>query len=104
MHALPAKGLAVITSDHVTAWDEIHHSQQPMRQQFRFASEGPSRSGRLLADRSPVGKHELCRFGGKVMSRTAVSDGGCFSKVLGIPGPGLLVRGALVLGPRSRPS
>ena len=47
-----------------------------MCQQFRFASEGQSRSSRLLAERSPVCKHMLCRFGGNavVMSRAAGSD------------------------------
>ena len=47
-----------------------------MCQQFRFASEGQSRSSRLLAERSPVCKHRLCRFGGNavVMSRAAGSD------------------------------
>ena len=47
-----------------------------MRQQFRFASEGQSRSSRLLAERSQVCKHRLCRFGSNavVMSRAAGSD------------------------------
>ena len=47
------------------ASQEIHHSQQPMRQQFRFANQGQSRSGRLLADPSPLCKRGLCRFGGR---------------------------------------
>ena len=45
--------------------DEFHYSERPMCQQFRFASEGQSRSSRLLAERSPVCKHTLCRFGSK---------------------------------------
>ena len=31
-------------------WDEFHYSERPMCQQFRFASEGRSRSSRLLAN------------------------------------------------------
>jgi hypothetical protein len=56
--------------------DEFHYSERPMCQQFRFASEGQSRSSRLLAERSPVCKHRLCRFGSNavVMSRAAGSD------------------------------
>ena len=56
--------------------DEFHYSERPMCQQFRFASEGQSRSSRLLAERSPVCKHTLCRFGSNavVMSRAAGSD------------------------------
>jgi hypothetical protein len=56
--------------------DTFHYSEWPMRQQFRFASEGQSRSSRLLAERSPVRKHRLCRFGSNavVMSRAAGSD------------------------------
>ena len=47
-----------------------------MCQQFHFASQGQSRSSRLLAERSPVCKHRLCRFGNNavVMSRAAGSD------------------------------
>jgi hypothetical protein len=33
--------------------DEIHNSQQPMRRQFRFASERQSDSSRVLGERSP---------------------------------------------------
>ncbi|MFZ0383281.1 MAG: hypothetical protein WAL38_36015, partial [Solirubrobacteraceae bacterium] len=53
--------------------DEFRDSERPMCQQFRFASEGQSRSSRLLAERSPECKHRLCRFGGNavVMSRAA---------------------------------
>ena len=56
--------------------DEIHYSEQPMRRQFRFASEGQSRSSRLLAELSPVCKHELCRSASNatVMSLAAGSD------------------------------
>jgi hypothetical protein len=36
-----------------------------MRQQFRFANQGQSRSGRLLADPSPACERGLCRFGGR---------------------------------------
>jgi hypothetical protein len=56
--------------------DEIHYSEQPMRQQFRFGSERQSRSSRLVAERSPVCKHELCRFASKavVMGFAAGSD------------------------------
>jgi hypothetical protein len=42
--------------------DEIHYSEQPMHQQFRFASDGQRRSSHLFAERSPISKHELCRF------------------------------------------
>ena len=56
--------------------NELHYSERPMCQQFRFASEGQSRSSRLLAERSPVCKHRLCRFGSNavVISRSAGSD------------------------------
>jgi hypothetical protein len=56
--------------------DEFRYSEQPMRQQFRFASEGQSRPSRLLAECSPMCKHRLCRFGSNavVMSRAAGSD------------------------------
>jgi hypothetical protein len=56
--------------------DEFHYSEQLMRQQFRFASEGQSRSSRLLAERWPECKHRLCRFASNavVMSRAAASD------------------------------
>jgi hypothetical protein len=46
-----------------TGADEFHYAEQLMRQQFRFASEGQSRSSRLLAERWPECKHRLCRFG-----------------------------------------
>ena len=54
----------------------IDYSEQPMRRQFRFASEGQSRSSRLLAELSPVCKHELCRSASNVtvMSLAAGSD------------------------------
>jgi hypothetical protein len=57
-------------------WNEFHYSERPMCQQFRFASEGQSRSSLLLAERLPVCKHRLCRFGSNagVMSRAAGSD------------------------------
>ena len=46
------------------------------RQQSRFASEGQSRSSRLLAEPSPVCKRELCRFANNavVMSLAPGSD------------------------------
>ena len=47
-----------------------------MRQQFRFASEGQSRSSRLRAERSPGMQARLCRFASNavVMSLAAGSD------------------------------
>jgi len=82
--------------------DEIHYSDQRMRQQFPFASERQSRSSRPLAERSPVRKHELCRFDSKavVMSLAAGSDGGCFSKVLGLGRGGSVVGRPVVTCPR----
>ena len=44
-----------------------------MYQQFRFASEGQSRSSRLLAERSPVCKHTLCRFAGNAVVMSCAS-------------------------------
>ena len=56
--------------------DQFHYYEQPMHQQFRFAGEGQSRSNRLLARRSSVCEHKLCRFGSNsvAMSRAAGSD------------------------------
>jgi hypothetical protein len=64
------------TLNETAEMDECHYSERPMCQQFRFASEGQSRSSRLLAERSPVCKHRLCLFGSNavVMSRAAGSD------------------------------
>jgi hypothetical protein len=60
----------------VVELDEFHYSERLMRQQFRFGSEGQSRSSRLLAERWPECKHRLCRFASNaiVMSRAAGSD------------------------------
>jgi len=58
------------------ARDEFRYSDQLMRQQFRFARQGQSRSSRLLAERWPECKHTLCRFASNavVMTRAAGSD------------------------------
>ena len=56
------------------ALDEIHNSGQPMRQHFRFASEGQSRSSGLFTERSPVCKHELSRFASNAVT-TALASG-----------------------------
>lgn len=45
-----------------------------MRQKFRFASEGQSRSSGLFAERSPVCKHELSRFASNAVT-TALASG-----------------------------
>jgi hypothetical protein len=68
--------LAQIKLTPLLGWNEFHYSERPMCQQFRFASEGQSRSSRLLAERSPVCKHRLCRFGSNavVIGRAAGSD------------------------------
>ena len=47
--------------------DEIHYFQKPMRRQFRFATERQSDSSRVLAEGSPVCKHERCRSGGNAV-------------------------------------
>jgi hypothetical protein len=59
------------------AADEIHYSEQPMHQEFRFASKGQPRSSPPLAERSPACKHEPCRFARNavVMSLAAGSVG-----------------------------
>jgi hypothetical protein len=73
MHMHPA-GLG--DSDLTGAKHEFHYSDQLMRQQFRFARQGQSRSSRLLAERWPECKYTLCRFASNavVMTRAAGSD------------------------------
>ena len=63
-------------ADDVLATDEIHYSGQPMRRQFRSASERQSGSSGLLAERSPGCKRERCRFASNavVMSVASGSD------------------------------
>ena len=47
--------------------DEIHYFQEPMRRQFRFATERQSDSSRVLAEGSPGCKHERSRSGGNAV-------------------------------------
>lgn len=51
--------------------DEIHYSEPPTPSTVPLRRRGQSRSNRLLAETSPVCKHELCRFAnnGVVMTR-----------------------------------
>ena len=53
--------------------DEIHHSEQPTRRQFRFASERQSDSSRVLAERSAGCKHERRRFGSNAVAAIRAS-------------------------------
>ncbi len=47
--------------------DEIHYFQEPIRRQFRFATERQSDSSRVLAEGSPGCKHERSRSGGNAV-------------------------------------
>jgi hypothetical protein len=50
-----------------SALDEIHYFQEPIRRQFRFATERQSNSSRVLAEGSPGRKHERSRSGGNAV-------------------------------------
>ena len=47
--------------------DEIHYFQEPIRRQFRFATERQSDSSRVLAEGSAGYKHERSRSAGNAV-------------------------------------
>ena len=63
--------------------DEIHYFQEPIRRQFRFATERQSDSSRVLAEGSAGCKHERSRSGGDavVVIPASGSDDRCRSYV-----------------------
>ncbi len=69
----PAHAVTLLGPDKTPGLDEIQYSEQPMRRQFRFASERQSGSSRLVAKRSPGCKHELCRFASNAVVMTLAS-------------------------------
>ena len=80
MPAKPGRAGARRAAFVASGMDEIHHSEQPTRRQFCFASERQSDSSRVLAERSAGCKHERRRFGSIAVAaiRAGGSAGGAW--------------------------